>query len=74
MADLAWVTHTRDHIQPPNSIDYVAGCRYCAILKKWENRDFRTAGVKWIEEHAEDQCRRPTGGGGERGGGTRHAH
>lgn len=74
MADLAWVTHTRDHIQPPSSMDYAGGCRYCAILKKWENREFRTAGAKWIEEHAEDQCRRPTGGGGERGGGTRHAH
>ena len=74
MSDLEWVTHTRDHIQPPNSIDYVDGCRYCAILKKWENRDFRTAGAKWIEEHAEDQCRRPTGGGGGPGGGTRHAH
>ena len=74
MSDLEWVTHTRDHIQPPDSVTHVNGCRYCAILKKWESRDFRAAGVAWIEEYGEDQCRRPTGGGGPRGGGTRHAH
>ena len=74
MADREWVTHTRDHIQPPDSVTHVDGCRYCAILKKWENRDFRAAGAAWIEEFGEDQCRRPTGGGGPPGGGTRHAH
>ena len=73
MADRAWVTHTRDHIQPPNTVAHAVGCPYCNILRKWENRDFRTAGTKWIKENAEDQCRRPTGGGGSPGGGTRHA-
>ncbi len=73
MADRAWVTHTRDHVQPPSSISHASGCTYCEILKKWEDPAFRAKGVAWIEEHAEDQCRRPTGGGGP-GGGTRHAH
>ncbi len=73
MADRAWVTHTRDHIQPPSSITHAKGCPYCAALRKWEDPAFRAAGVAWLEKHAEDQCRRPTGGGGP-GGGTRYAH
>lgn len=73
MADRAWVTHTRDHVQPPNSIAHADGCPYCAALRKWEDPAFRAAGIAWLDEHAEDQCRRPTGGGGP-GGGTRYAH
>ncbi len=74
MADRAWVVHTRDHIQPPSSIAHAPGCSYCNILRKWEKREFREAGAKWIAEYAEEQCRVPTGGGGKPGGGTRHAH
>ena len=74
MADRAWVTHTRNHIEPPSSIVHTQGCPYCNILKKWEKRELRNAGAKWIEKYAEDQCRVHTGGGGRSGGGTRHAH
>lgn len=74
MADRQWVNHTRDHIEPPNSVKHVAGCSYCAILKKWENPDFRRAGAEWIEKHGDEQCRRPTGGGSMPKGGTRLAH
>ena len=73
MADRAWVAHTRDHIQPPSSVSHAEGCPYCAALKKWEDPAFRARGVAWLAENAEEQCRRPTGGGGP-GGGTRHAH
>ena len=65
---------TRDHIQPPSDVAHAAGCRYCAILKKWEDRDFRKKGADWLAKNGEEQCRRPTGGGGPPGGGTRHAH
>ena len=74
MADRAWVNHTRDHIQPPSDVAHAAGCRYCAILKKWEDRDFRKKGADWLAKNGDEQCRRPTGGGGPPGGGTRHAH
>ena len=73
MADRAWVTHTRDHVQPPSSVAHAKGCTYCNVLRKWEDPAFRAAGVKWLAENGEDQCRRPTGGGAP-GGGTRHAH
>ena len=73
MADRAWVTHTRDHIQPPSSIAHANGCPYCAALKKWEDPEFRAKGVAWLAENGAEQCRRPTGGGAP-GGGTRHAH
>ena len=73
MADRAWVSHTRDHIQPPSSIAHANGCPYCAALKKWEDAEFRAKGVAWLAENGADQCRRPTGGGAP-GGGTRHAH
>ena len=73
MADRAWVSHTRDHIQPPSSIAHANGCPYCAALKKWEDPAFRAKGVAWLAENGADQCRRPTGGGAP-GGGTRHAH
>ena len=57
-----------------SSIAHAPGCSYCNILRKWEKREFREAGAKWIAEYAEEQCRVPTGGGGKPGGGTRHAH
>ena len=73
MADREWVTHTRDHIQPPGSVAHANGCPYCAVLKKWEDPAFRAAGAAWLAENGADQCRRPTGGGAP-GGGTRYAH
>ena len=73
MADRAWVTHTRDHIQPPSSIAHAKGCPYCAALEKWEDPAFRAKGVAWLAENGDEQCRRPTGGGAP-GGGTRYAH
>ena len=74
MADREWVNHTRDHIKPPNSVKHVEGCSYCAILRKWENPDFRRTGAAWLEKNGDEQCRRPTGGGGMPKGGTRLAH
>ena len=74
MADREWVTHTRDHIEPPSSVKHAEGCSYCEVLAKWENPDFRKSTVKWLEEHGDEQCRRPTGGGGHSKGGTRIAH
>ena len=74
MADRQWVAHTRDHIEPPSSVKHVDGCRYCAILKKWEDPDFRKAGMEWLDKNGDEQCRRPTGGGSMPKGGTRLAH
>ncbi len=71
MADRAWVTHTRDHIIPPSTVSHASGCKYCAILKKWEDKDFRKKGVARLEK---DPCPHPTGGGSAPRGGTRHAH
>ena len=77
MADRAWVTHTRDHIQPPSSIAHAKGCPYCAALEKWEDPAFRAKGVAWLAENGDEQCRRSTCCGGccnGPGGGTRYAH
>jgi len=76
MADRQWVAHTRDHIEPPSSVKHVDGCRYCAILKKWENPTFRMVGRKWLNENGDEQCRRPTPRGNccTPKGGTRLAH
>jgi len=77
MADRAWVTHTRDHIQPPSSISHTDGCPYCSILRKWENPAFRAKGAAWLAANGDEQCRRSSSCSCcncSPKGGTRHAH
>ncbi len=73
MANKDWVIHTRDHIASCASGITFDGCRYCDILKKWNDPEFRNRGVMWLIENGKEQCRRPTGPG-PWSGGTRHAH
>ena len=46
-------------------------CWYCEQLMKWENSEFRNAGITWLEENSAD-CQQPGGPGP--GGGTRRGH
>lgn len=73
MAEDAWVTHTRDHVQLCAEGKSAEGCRYCSILEnKWNKDSFRIKGVAWLTRNS-DQCVVHTGGGGGPTGGTRHA-
>lgn len=72
-ADYDWVSHLRGHIL--RYLEYgpmPSQCYYCSQLVSWENKGLRDTGARWLKFHG-DSCRRPTGGGGGRGG-TVHAH
>ncbi len=73
MADRDWVIHTSEHIEGCASGITFDGCKYCYILKKWNDPEFRNRGVMWLIENGREKCRRPTGSGSWSGG-TRHAH
>ena len=74
-ADAAWLAHVRDHV-PAYCADGLGGisrgCRYCAVLEKWEDPAFRAEASAWISANAET-CRRGSGGSGPSGG-TSYAH
>ena len=74
-ADAPWLGHVREHV-PRLLMDGVDGlsasCRYCSLLKRWNDPDFRSRAAAWIAANAET-CLRGTGGSGP-GGGTSYAH
>lgn len=74
-ADAAWLDHVREHI-PHLLTDGADGlstsCRYCALLKKWNDPDFRSRAAAWIAANSES-CLRGKGGAGPTGG-TSYAH
>ena len=71
-ADLVWLAHVREHV--PNDLR-AEGCRYCGILKKWDDPAYRRTGGEYLMNHDHDEvCAPPVHGGGRPGGGTRHAH
>ncbi len=72
MADGNWVTHTRDHVRAVGERVYADGCSYCATLRTWADDAFRARGLRWLAANS-NQCRRPTGSGSAKGGGTSHA-
>jgi hypothetical protein len=73
MADESWVHHVREHVQPyVETSQKVDKCRWCDILKKWDDPAFRRKGADWLKDNS-DQCV-VTGGHSTQKGGTRHAH
>ena len=71
-ADPSWLGHVRNHV--PNGFR-AAGCRFCAILKKWDDPSYTRAGGRYLMDHDHDDvCAPPIHGGNAPGGGTRHAH
>jgi len=75
-ADSDWLDHVRDQV-PQYLSDGVgglpSGCRYCRVLTKWEDAEFRAQIAEWVRANAES-CTRPTGSGVENQGGTSYAH
>lgn len=74
-ADAAWLDHVREHIPhllTDGEDGLSASCRYCALLKKWNDPDFRSRAAAWIAANAES-CLRGKGGPGPTGG-TSYAH
>lgn len=74
-ADAAWLDHVREHVprlltDGPDGLS--ASCRYCALLGKWNDPDFRARAAAWIAANAET-CLRGSGGAGPSGG-TSYAH
>ncbi len=74
MADESWVKHVREHVRPYVETSYkdTRHCRYCRILEKWDDPEFRRKGADWLKDNS-DQCL-VTGGHSAQKGGTRHAH
>lgn len=71
-ADPVWLEHVRVHV--PNGFR-AGGCRYCAILKRWDDPSYTREGGLYLMNHDHDEvCAPPAHGGDGPGGGTRHAH
>ena len=73
-ADCDWMVHVKEHLRAYLRNGPLAGssCWYCQQLRTWENVSFRSFGDSWLKFHA-NECVRPSGSGGERGG-TPHGH
>ena len=74
-ADAAWLDHVREHVPrllTDGEDGLSASCRYCSLLKKWNDPDFRSRAASWIAANAET-CLRGKGGPGPTGG-TSYAH
>ena len=73
-SDIDWVRHIKSHLRPYLDVGPKAsGCRYCRALATWEVRAFRQEGIDWLELYC-DNCKVPSGGGGQHGGGSRRGH
>ena len=74
-ADAPWLDHVREHVPRllTDGMDGLsASCRYCSLLKRWNDPDFRSRAAAWISANSET-CLRGTGGSGPSGG-TSYAH
>lgn len=74
-ADATWLHHVREHVPQylANGVDGLPGaCRYCRVLTRWEDAEFRAGVSRWVNANAES-CTRSTGPG-EMHGGTSYAH
>ena len=73
-----WGVHIYEHLpvyaeQGPSALD--PGCWYCQQLLTWENFDFRSEGILWLQEFSDTCYQPPPGpGGGGGSGGTRRGH
>ncbi len=72
--DIDWREHTDEHL--PLYVESGAlqdGCKYCRLIKKFEDPEFRKKGSAWLVEN-HHLCTLPPSGGGSHGGGTRRGH
>lgn len=77
-ADIPWVRHVREHLEPyleRGPVLSPSSCAYCSDLKLWEHRSFRHSGIFWLRFNSES-CTRPAPFGFECAGhgGTAHGH
>ncbi len=72
--DLDWRRHTDEHLPVYLETGAITpGCRFCALIRKFENPAFRKVGSEWLVEN-HGLCTLPSHSGGHRGGGTRRGH
>ncbi len=73
--DIGWRTHTDEHLPrytTNGTLDET--CRYCRLIKRFENAEFRKAGSDWLSENSHLCIIEPSPGGRHHGGGTRRGH
>lgn len=72
--DIQWREHTDEHLPPyTESGALVEGCRYCKLIDRFEEKEFREKGSEWLVKN-HHLCTLPSGSGGHHGGGTRRGH
>lgn len=72
--DIAWRHHTDEHLPLYTATGIKNdGCKYCRLLKTFEDPVFRDTGVLWLAEYSHT-CKPKPSRGGIRGGGTRRGH
>ena len=73
--DIDWRRHTDEHLPVYLENGHLEdGCRYCGLIKRFEDPAFRMQGVLWLRENYKLCILPPPHGGGGRGGGTRRGH
>ena len=74
-SDIEWVRHIKSHLQTylDTGPSAASSCRYCQALAIWEIHAFRQEGIDWLELYCND-CQVRSGGGTNRGGGSRRGH
>ena len=72
--DIQWREHTDEHLPPYTASGTLAdGCRYCNLIDRFEENEFRQKGSEWLVKN-HHLCTLPSGSGGHHGGGTRRGH
>ncbi len=72
--DIDWRHHTDEHLPVYLESGHITeGCRYCSLIKRFEDAAFRMEGVLWLRDNYK-LCILPPRGGGGHGGGTRRGH
>ena len=72
--DIGWRRHTDEHLPVYASCGRLEdNCRYCRLIKRFEDAAFRNEGILWLRENHE-LCTLPPPSGPGHGGGTRRGH
>lgn len=72
--DIEWRKHTDEHVPVYTECGRLGdGCRYCKLIKRFEDDAFRNEGIIWLRANHE-LCTLPPSGGPGHGGGTRRGH
>ncbi len=72
--DIDWREHTDEHLPIYTSSGRLEdGCKYCILIGRFEDEDFRIEGSEWLAEFSH-LCLLPSSSGKNHGGGTRRGH